>query len=119
MRILLIDDDEVSLLLIEMYLSSIGHDVWSFQKPLEAIDLIKYTKFDAVVTDYVMFDITGLELIAKIRKFDNTPKFILCSEILHDEHENTSNICKNLNISFINKDMCSPQFKENIKSLLE
>jgi CheY-like chemotaxis protein len=117
-KILLVDDDEVSLMIIEMFLSDLGHEVYPIQKPLKALELVTNIAFDVVLTDYVMFDITGIELIQQIRNSGFDGKCILCSEILQDEHEKTSSICKNLNIAFVNKDMCSSGFKENIKQLL-
>jgi two-component system probable response regulator PhcQ len=117
-KILLVDDDEVSLMVIEMFLMDLDHEVYAIQKPLKALELVENIKFDVVLTDYVMFDITGLELIQQIRNSGFTGKCILCSEILHDDKEKTSNICKKLSIEFVDKDMCSPAFKENIKRLI-
>ncbi|MEM6253198.1 MAG: response regulator [Cyanobacteria bacterium P01_D01_bin.156] len=71
-KILVIDDVKSELELISHYLEQAGYAVTGFENGLEAFDKAKVDRPDAIVTDLVMPDITGLELCRKLKKDPDT-----------------------------------------------
>ncbi len=76
--ILLVDDEKDILFTFEIYLKSIGYSTVSFDNPVEALNYFNFNKNFAncilVITDYGMSQMTGLDLIKKIREIDGTDK---------------------------------------------
>jgi len=67
-KILIIDDDRVTLTMLEMILSRHGYQVLSAKDGAEGLDLITKEKPDAVISDMLIPKIHGLELCTKIRQ---------------------------------------------------
>ncbi|NEP61794.1 MAG: response regulator [Symploca sp. SIO2G7] len=67
-KILVIDDVRSELDLISHYLEQAGYVVITAENGLEALEKVKLNKPDAIVTDLVMPEITGLELCRKLKK---------------------------------------------------
>lgn len=66
--ILVIDDLKAELQLMQSYLQNGGYSVLAFSNGLEAIEEVMKQKPDAIVTDLVMPEISGLELCRKLKK---------------------------------------------------
>jgi CheY-like chemotaxis protein len=72
--ILIIDDDEAVLVLYTRYLESKGYTVLQAADGREGLRLFEATPPDLVITDIIMPEMDGLELIPKLRKkFPNVP----------------------------------------------
>ena len=67
LRILVVDDESSVLEAIKMSLEFYGHAVTTCTSGSQALDVVKTSSFDAVVTDYAMPDINGDELAAMIK----------------------------------------------------
>jgi CheY-like chemotaxis protein len=67
-RILLVDDDDLSRTTVHQMLERAGYDVRSFANGREALDAYVSDPTDLVVTDLIMPDTDGLELIQELRK---------------------------------------------------
>lgn len=78
-RVVLIDDEEDFLELAERYLEKDESkiDLTMFRSAPDALDLIKEGNFDAVVSDYKMPRMNGIELLKELRKDGNDIPFIL------------------------------------------
>jgi len=59
LRVLAVDDEEVSLMLIEKYLSDVGHTVEKASSTEEAVEKLKTAEFDLVVTGRAMPGLGG------------------------------------------------------------
>jgi len=70
-RILAIDDDSKVLHITERLLQTLGYDVTACRGPEGALELLRTeaARFDAVVTDLNMPQLSGLDLTAELRKF--------------------------------------------------
>ncbi len=66
-KILVADDDEMTLAMTNLYLTNVGYEVMPAKDSLEAIKLIKDFKPDLLVLDILMPFMTGLELLNYIR----------------------------------------------------
>ena len=86
--ILLVDDEKDILELFTEYLLSNGFNAISFQNPLDALEYFYQNQSNCslVITDYKMPQMTGLDLIHKIRKQDNDCKIrtIVISAFIKD-----------------------------------
>jgi len=77
-QILVIDDEVPVLELIRQTLQKEGYDIAAFTSPLDAIDYFKSNRdrISLVVTDIVMPDMNGEEIIEAIRELDKEKKII-------------------------------------------
>lgn len=66
--ILLVDDDEMSLKSLHSFLSSEGYQVRSFEKPSEALNSLENFRYNIILTDYSMPEMSGLKLISLIKR---------------------------------------------------
>ena len=86
--ILLVDDEKDILDLFSEYLSSNGFNTISFQNPLKALNYFYQNKSNCslVITDYKMPQMSGLDLINKIREIDTNCKIktIIISAFIKD-----------------------------------
>jgi two-component system chemotaxis response regulator CheY len=78
-RILLIDDDEMSRQAVQRMLERAGFTVMSTGDGREAIDGYHAGEIDLVITDLIMPDIDGLEIIQEIRRKDPAAKILAIS----------------------------------------
>jgi CheY-like chemotaxis protein len=67
-RILLVDDDDLSRSTIHQMLERAGHDVISTGHGSEALKICQDRPVELVVTDLIMPDTDGLELIQELRR---------------------------------------------------
>jgi len=67
-RVLVIDDEEMVLDLLRTYLEGAGYQVETAARAAEAIHLFRVQPADAVITDILMPDLDGLELIRALRR---------------------------------------------------
>jgi CheY-like chemotaxis protein len=86
--ILLVDDEKDILDLFSEYLSSNGLKTISFQNPVEALEYFyqNVSNCSIVITDYKMPQMSGIDLIKKIREKDNDYKIktIIISAYIKD-----------------------------------
>ena len=67
-RILLIEDDPTVRAVLRMSLSGIGHTVIEARNGKEGLGLFRQARADLVITDILMPDKDGLEVIRELRK---------------------------------------------------
>lgn len=79
MRILLVDDDDLSRGTIHQMLERAGHEVRSTASGAEALQLFRAHQPGLVITDLIMPDTDGLELIQQLRKLDGTVRILAIS----------------------------------------
>jgi len=73
-RILLIDDDSSVQLLFHQYLTSAGYDVVQAENGLEGMARLHEQKPDLIITDIMMPEMDGLEILQAVRKeYDDLP----------------------------------------------
>lgn len=68
MKVLAADDHAANLLLVKASLKNAGHEVVTVVDGREAIRELMRTKFDAVVTDWMMPAVDGMDLVRYIRR---------------------------------------------------
>ena len=79
LRILLIDDNRHGLAARRTLLEQLGHKVTLASGGQDGIDQFLSEKFDLVVTDYRMPDISGQQVIRKIRQAGSSVPIVMLS----------------------------------------
>jgi DNA-binding NtrC family response regulator len=75
-KVLVVDDERGARMALEVPLRMSGYDVAAATGGREAIALGQGKRFDVVVTDIYMPDITGLEVVREFRRFSPDTKII-------------------------------------------
>lgn len=78
-RILLVDDDVELNKIIERLLTMKGHEVQGAGNGREALEIVERQPVDLVITDILMPDMDGFELIAALRRRPAPPLIIAMS----------------------------------------
>lgn len=68
MRVLVIDDDEEILDIVSAFLHGAGHEVQATTSAKRAMDWLESGRFDALVTDVLLPEIDGVEIMRLVRK---------------------------------------------------
>lgn len=79
MNILFIDDEKEILELFRAFIETEKNDmkVYTFNDPTSALSELKNNDYDVAVSDYLMPEMSGLELLEKVReKYDDIPFII-------------------------------------------
>ena len=72
MKVLIIDDEIVSLSKMEKLVQSLGHEPITASDGRQGIELWKKTRTNIVITDWVMPEMSGLEVINEIKSFQGS-----------------------------------------------
>lgn len=80
-HILLVDDEEQIIAMLEMRLERLGYQITSMTDSLEALDAFRSQpeKFDMVITDMTMPDMTGVEFSKALIKIRSNLPIIICT----------------------------------------
>ena len=89
-RILLVDDEEANVRMEQQMLERLGYQVTSRTSSIEALEAFKANpgRFDLIVTDMTMPNMTGIGLAREVKKIKNIP-VIVCtgfSEQINEEN---------------------------------
>lgn len=72
MRILIAEDEPVSRRLLQSYLQKWGHEVVVTTNGLEAWQMFEQGEFPLVITDWMMPEMDGVDLIRRIRQSERS-----------------------------------------------
>ena len=77
-RVVLVDDEEMVTQNLEMLLSmETDYESVSFNQPASALEYLKNNEADAVLSDFIMPEMNGLDLLAQVKEVQPT-----CSRLL-------------------------------------
>jgi two-component system, OmpR family, response regulator len=83
--ILLVEDDPTSSRILSAALKTAGHEVMNADDGTEALELLAKHHFQFVITDLVMPNLNGLNLIKKIRlKWQHMPLILMSGYLAKD-----------------------------------
>lgn len=68
LRVMVVDDEKIALDSMEQALNDEGYDVVIAHNGVEAMERLKETSFDLVLTDLIMGDVDGHDVLKEIRK---------------------------------------------------
>lgn len=90
MRILIVEDDEPSLLLAKRVVESVGHTVSAARDGLQAVSLARSEKPNMILLDLYLPGIAGLDIVRTLRadeKLREVPVIALSAGDIHDQAE--------------------------------
>jgi CheY-like chemotaxis protein len=119
----LVDDYRDTLYTFDIYLKSIGYTTVSFVNPVEALNYFNKNFADCmlVITDYGMPQMSGLDLIKKIREKDPNYriKIMIISATVKNDIIEYNDKSLNLKIDkFLEKPIHLEKLKEEVKLLI-
>lgn len=76
-KILLVDDEETLRWALHEALTEEGYDVENISDSVKALELVKKTNYDLVISDLRMPTMGGIQLISEIKKIRSKVKFII------------------------------------------
>ena len=85
-RILLVDDDVDFLQALQDELDNLGHEVTAVDSGTQGLQKFNEAIFDVVITDIVMHDGNGINLIKSVRRANSKARIIVISA--HSLHVN-------------------------------
>jgi len=78
-HILFADDDCDIRELVQVQLNAAGFRVSTADNGADILRLVTTERFDALLLDYWMAEVTGIELCRQIRTFDQSTPILICS----------------------------------------
>ncbi len=115
---LLVVDDEPSILeFFEILLEREGHEVECFQSGKEAIDHLREKTYDLVITDLIMPEIEGLEVLDEVKKV--SPETLVIMVTAYGTTESAVEAMKRGAYDYIAKPFKVDEIKHVIRNALE
>ena len=84
-KILMVDDDPNVTEIVKMVLAD-RFQTGSLLNPLEALEHLKTNKYDLILLDYFMPEMSGEEFTEEFRKFDQVTPIILITGYAEEDH---------------------------------
>ncbi len=116
-RIIVIDDDESSRESISSYLRDLDFETFPAEDGYKGLELVKMKNPDLVITDINMPGINGIEVLTKIKEFDNLIQVIIITAF--DDMNSTITAMQQGAYDYIEKPIDILRLKLSIKRALE
>lgn len=116
-KILLVDDNDFILLMLERYIADFGgYETIKAHSAKEALRHIKTQDFDLIITDVIMPETDGIQLINETRAIDkNMPIIVVSGGDESGEIDNYINFAG----YFSSETLIKPFTKQELKSAIE
>lgn len=76
-RLLIADDDEAIRELLREFFQGLGYEMATAANGSEALTMISQHDFDCIISDHIMPDMNGIELLEQIRKIGKKTPFLM------------------------------------------
>lgn len=98
-RIMIVDDEPEIAQGLSMILSSVtSHFIESFSDPFQAISAFTSQPYDLVISDVMMPDLNGFEMIARLKEINKSTSFIIVTAV---KNKDLISNCRKLGIDQI------------------
>ncbi len=117
-RILVVDDDPDMLFLVAHGIKTLGpnYQVSTAASANAALEQVNKYRFDLIVTDYMMPEMTGLDLVPQVRQISPQTQFVMITA--HHDTNRIRDVVGNLNIGgFVGKPFILPELLEVIQEV--
>lgn len=112
-RVLLVDDEPQIGKIFGLKLKLSGYDVVSTTSGAEAIEIVRTQKFDVMLLDILMPDVTGFDVLDAVRGFSQIPIIIFTAKL--GVFEQAKRFGAN---DFISKPLNPDRLVEKVKAVL-
>lgn len=106
MNILVVEDDSITLRRLQYFLEKWGHHVLSARNGLEAIEIFLTHPVELVLTDWIMPEMDGLELVEQITKRDVDADYVYV--ILLTSKSDKADVVQALSVEGVNDYITKP-----------
>ncbi len=114
--ILLVDDEELYLGALAKILTKEGYEVSTAKNGKEAFQAVNKKQYDLVITDMIMPDITGIDVLKKVKSICSEAKVIIITG--YGEPESYLESMTLGAFEYLNKPINIPELKKAIKRAL-
>lgn len=76
-HILIVDDDESSLKLLELFLRTAGYRIAKAENGAQALEMLQQERYDLIITDVGMPRIGGLRILEEVKKRYGIPAMVV------------------------------------------
>jgi len=83
-NIIIVDDDPVIMQTYKYIFDFLGYNTVLFSNPLYALEAVKSTDFDLLLSDYNMPDLNGLDLVKSLIEIKPLVPVIICSGLIEN-----------------------------------
>lgn len=84
-KVLIVDDDRMTVLIIEKYLKEKGFNVTGVNSAIEGMEILKKENFGFIISDINMPEINGLEFLIWLREYSPYSKVIMITALNSDK----------------------------------
>jgi len=116
-HILFVDDNADICDLVQAVLQGAGFRVSTADSTASALQLAASERFDALLLDYWMPDLTGIELCRRIRAFDQTTPILICSGAVTQADKEAATLAGAQ--GYVNKPFYSSELIQALRSSLK
>lgn len=117
--ILLVEDDDQLRTMLKRLLTSAGYEVSEASNGTGVADMHEKQRFDLVITDLVMPNIEGLEVIMDLRRIDRAVRIIAMSGGGRSKAEDYLRIALKLGVQLtLSKPFGNQEFLESVRMVL-
>src|SRR5512136_2813595 len=89
-KILIVDDDKLSLRLMERFLAPTGYGVSQARDGAQALEMLAREKFSLLITDVSMPRIGGLRLLEQVQKKYHIPAIVVTASDIDSDTQRAS-----------------------------
>jgi CheY-like chemotaxis protein len=115
--VLIIDDAAFSRRMLRKYLQIDGYEILEAANGAEGLEMIKSNRPGCVLTDLLMPDVSGLELLERIQQEGlKVPVIIISADIQDSSRQQGLELGA---ISFINKPVKEDEVRQAVKQIFE
>lgn len=118
MRILVVDDDAISLHMVQRALNREGHEAVAVHDGEHAWELIQENTFDAFVIDWRLPGIDGLELTRRIRTLRGRGPIVVVVSVLDSREEKAEALSAGAD-RHVGKPFCADEILEALQSVTD
>ena len=118
--ILIVDDEPLMRTMIRTMLTRAGYAVDTAGSGREALDKAKQTRPDLITLDYMMPDLSGLEVLEQLSLDPATAAIpvLIVSAVIREEELTNQPICQQMQVDFLPKPVQLQQLVDHIERLL-
>ena len=116
-RILIVEDDRPQADAINEALARVGHTCVVVTEPRRALDLLEDDDFDLVVTDLMMHEVSGMEVLQEAKRIDPTTEVIVVTG--HGSIETAVRAMRDGASDYITKPLNLGELRDRVAKALE
>jgi CheY-like chemotaxis protein/anti-sigma regulatory factor (Ser/Thr protein kinase) len=116
-RILVVDDDDTTRLVVSKLLEKAGYSVFAAKDGVEALETLRQDQFALVVLDVWMPRMTGLDLLAELKTLERVPRVVVMTS--DDAPETLLKAVRERAFSYVHKPVEPPKLLARVREALE